>query len=207
MARLCIQVIDDFFPNPRAVRRQALATPIDVTGGNPGLTSANIDVDRNMKYVERLLKLKPDYAHLKHVVLFRMTRGSDTIHDTDIHVDGPIYAGVCYLNLPKQCSGGTTFFRHKRTGLEAWPTRRQLTSLIAAGKLPSRVKREKDSILYWEEQGSDRSNWEPTIHVPMVFNRALFYDGNQFHSMSSWREFGETKATARMTQVYFFHEL
>jgi len=207
MARFCLQVIDDFFPDPRAVRRQALATTIDVTGGNPGLTSANIDVDRNMEHVGRLLKLKPDYAHLRHIVLFRMTRGSDKIRDTDIHVDGPCYAGVCYLNLPRQCSGGTTFFRHKRTGLSEWPTRRQVTSLIATGKLPSRVTREKDAILYWEEQGRDRSNWEPTIHVPMIFNRALFYNGNQFHTMSSWREFGETKATARMTQVYFFHEL
>jgi hypothetical protein len=206
MANFRLQVIDDFFADPRAVRRQALVTRIEVGGGNPGLTSANIDVHRNMKHVGRLLKIKPDYGHLKHVVLFRMTRGSDTIRDTDIHVDGPCYAGVCYLNIASQCSGGTTFFRHKQTGLETWPTKRQMTSLVAAGKLPSRVKREEDEILYWEEQGSHRSNWEETMHVPMRFNRALFYDGNQFHSMSSWREFGETKATARMTMVFFFHE-
>lgn len=207
MANLCLQVIDNFFSNPQAVRQKALATPIEVTGGNPGLTSANIDVAKNMRHIGRLLKIKPDYAHLRFISLFRMTRGSDLIRDTDIHADGPVYAGVCFLNLPEQCSGGTTFFRHKKTGLEAWPTRRQLTSLIAEGRLPERVKREKDLILYWEEQGSDRSKWEPTIHVPMVFNRALFYYGNQFHSMTSWREFGETKETARMTQVYFFHEL
>jgi hypothetical protein len=206
MADFCIQVIDNFFPDPRAVRRQALATPIDVTGGNPGLSSANIDVRRNMKHVGRMLKIEPDYAHLKHIVLFRMTRGSDRVLYTDIHVDGPCYAGVCYLNLPQQCSGGISFFRHKRTGLEAWPTRREVNSLVAAGKLPSRVKREDEAILYWEEQGTDRSKWEQTIHVPMRFNRAAFYNGNQFHSMSSWREFGETKATARMTMVYFFHE-
>jgi hypothetical protein len=36
--------------------------------------------------------------------------------------------------------------------------------------------------------------------------QAKFYNGNQFHTMSSWREFCETKATARMTQVYIFHE-
>lgn len=206
MADFCLQVIDNFFPDARAVRRQALATPIDVGGGNPGLTSANIDVERNMKHVGNLLKIKPDYAHLRHIVLFRMTRGSDAIRDTDIHVDGPCYAGVCYLNLPKQCSGGTSFFKHKRTGLETWPTRRQVNDLIASGRLPERVRREKDAILYWEEQGSDRSNWEQTLHVPMRFNRALFYNGNQFHSMSSWREFGDTKASARMTMVYFFHE-
>lgn len=189
-----------------AVREKALETPIDVKGGNPGLTSANIDVGKNMRHVGRLLKIKPDYAHLKHVVLFRMTRGSDAIIDTDIHVDGPCYAGVCYLNLSHQCSGGTSFFKHKATGLEEWPTRRQVNSLISEGKLPARIKKEKDAILYWEEQGSDRSNWEETIHVPMRFNRALFYNGNQFHSMSSWSEFGETKQASRMTLVYFFHE-
>jgi len=206
MADFCLQVIDNFFPDPRAVRRQALATPIERVGGNPGLTSANIDVERNMAHVGRQLKIEPDYAHLRFIVLFRMTRGSDQIRDTDIHVDGPCYGGVCYLNLPSQCSGGTSFFRHKRTGLEAWPTRRQVNALIEEGKLPERVKREKEAILFWELQGRDRSNWEETIHVPMRFNRALFYNGNQFHSMASWHEFGETKATARMTMVYFFHE-
>lgn len=206
MADFCIQVVDKFFANPDRVRAKAIATSIEVGGGNPGLTSANTDVRRNMRHVGRILKIVPDYAHLRHVVLFRMTRGSDKIRDTDIHVDGPCYAGVCYLNLPMHCSGGTSFFRHKATGLEKWPTRRQTRELIEAGKLPPDVRREKEAILYWEEQGSDRSNWEETLHVPMRYNRALFYDGNQFHSMSSWREFGDTKETARMTIVYFFHE-
>lgn len=206
MARLCIQVIDDFLPNPRAIRSQALRTPIKEDGGNPGLSSKNIDVDKHMKHVARHLKIEPDYAHLPHVVLFRMTRGSDPVLYTDIHRDGPIYAGVCYLNLPNQCSGGTSFFRHKRTGLEAWPTRREVKSLITSGKLPSRVTNDKEAIIYWEEQGKDRANWEQTIFIPMVFNRALFYNGNQFHTMTSWHEFGDTKATARMTLVYFFHE-
>src|SRR5262249_42840719 len=152
------------------------------------------------------LKIKPDYAHLQHVSLFRITRGSDTVKFTDIHRDGPVYAGICYLNLPKQCNGGTSFFRHRNTGLEAWPTRRQSHALIAAGKLPVRVKREKDEILYWEEQGHDRSKWDETMFVPMRFNRALFFYGQQFHSMTSWREFGETKATARLTLIYSFHE-
>jgi hypothetical protein len=207
MANLCMQVIDNFLPDPKAVRRQALATTIDITGGNPGLSSVNIDVEKNMRHVGRVLKIKPDYDHLKHIVLFRMTRGSDKVLFTDIHVDGRCYAGVCYLNLPRQCSGGVSFFKHKKTGMEEWPTRKQTSALIAAGKLPERVRKEKEAILYWEEQGRDRTNWEQTIHVPMRFNRALFYNGNQFHTMSSWREFGETKSTARMTLVYFFHEL
>jgi Family of unknown function (DUF6445) len=206
MAHLCLTVIDEFFPKPEAVRQKALATTIQVIGGNPGMTSANVDTAKNMRHIGRLLKIKPDYAHLRFISLFRMTRGSDVMRATDIHADGPVYAGVCFLNLPEQCSGGTTFFRHKETGLDTWPTKRQLTSLIAEGKLPERVKREEELTLYWEEQGRDRSKWESTIHVPMVFNRALFYYGNQFHTMTSWREFGETAETARLTQVYFFHE-
>jgi len=207
MADFCLQIIDNFLPDAKSVRRQALNTTIDITGGNPGLSSVNIDVKRNMSHVGRVLKIQPDYDHLKHIVLFRMTRGSDKVIYTDIHVDGPCYAGVCYLNLPSQCSGGISFFKHKRTGLESWPNRKKVRSLIDAGKLPKSVSSEQEAILYWEEQGRDRSNWEQTIHVPMRFNRALFYNGNQFHSMSSWREFGETQATARMTLVYFFHEL
>jgi hypothetical protein len=206
MAQLCVQVVDDFFPRPEKVREQALTTPIEVGGGNPGLTSANIDLRRTMRHVGRVLKLDPDYEHLRHVAIFRMTRGSDPIRDTDIHVDGPCYAGVCYLNLPEQCSGGTSFFRHRATGLESWPTKRQLKELIERNKLPKSVAREKDAILFWEEQGSDRANWEETIHIPMKFNRALFYNGNQFHGMTSWREFGDEKETARMTMVFFFHE-
>lgn len=207
MADFCLQVVDNFYFRPDELRSQALVTPIDIQGGNPGLSSVNVDVRRHMSRVGKVLKIRPDYKHLKFISLFRMTRGSDKVRDTDIHVDGPCYAGVCYLNLPDQCSGGTTFFKHKRTGLERWPTRKQTSSLIEAGKLPSSLKRERDEIIYWEEQGHDRSLWEPTLHVPMRYNRALFYDGRQFHSMTSWAEFGEAPATARLTMVYFFHEL
>ena len=206
MTDFCLQVVDSFYPNPEALRSQALATPIDIKGGNPGLSSANVDVSRHMSRIGKILKIRPDYKHLKFTALFRMTRGSDEVRDTDIHVDGPCYAGVCYLNPPEQCSGGTTFYRHKKTGLERWPTRKETLSLIQAGKLPASVKREKDEIVFWEEQGHDRTLWEPTIHVPMKFNRALFYDGRQFHTMSSWTEFGNSPSLARLTMVYFFHE-
>jgi hypothetical protein len=207
MAQLYLTVIDDFLPNPKVVREQALRTPIDVTGGNPGLSSHNIDVDKHMTHIGKLLKITPDYEHLQHIALFRMTRGNDPIVFTDIHRDGPVYAGVCYLNPPRQCSGGTSFFRHRRTGLDRWPTRSQTKSLIAAGKMPRRASGDKGAMLWWEEEGRDRSKWDEILRVPMVYNRALFYYGNQFHSMTSWSEFGRTKATARMTMVYHFHEL
>lgn len=190
-----------------ALRKQALETPIDIEGGNPGLSSRNIDVKKHMRHVGKMLKITPDYEHLQHICLFRMTRGSDTVVYTDIHRDGPIYAGICFLNTPEQCSGGTSFYRHKRTGLEMWPTRRQVKELITKGKLPKGVTGDKTAIEFWEEEGRDRSKWEQTLFVPMVFNRALFYSGNQFHTMSSWKEFGETQDTARMTLIYSFHEL
>jgi hypothetical protein len=207
MARLYLEVIDDFHRDPIALRKQALSTPIDITGGNPGLSSANVDVHKHMKHIGELLKITPDYEHLQHVALFRMTRSNDSIVFTDIHRDGPVYAGVCYLNPPKQCSGGTSFFRHKRTGLDRWPTRKQTKSLIAAGKIPKSASGDKGAIEWWEDQGRDRSNWEEILRVPMVFNRALFYYGELFHSMTSWSEFGRTKSTARMTMIYHFHEL
>lgn len=35
------------------------------------------------------------------------------------HVDDALLAGVLYLNLPDQCRGGTAFYRHVDTGVEA----------------------------------------------------------------------------------------
>lgn len=206
MADFCLQVIDNFFDHPDQMRKQALSTDIDITGGNPGLSSLNIDVEKNMFHVGEVLKIEPDFKHLKHICLFRMTKGSDEVKFTDIHVDGPIYAGVCYLNLPEQCSGGVSFYRHKKTGLEHWPSRKETKALIKAGLLPPEVVSEEEEILYWEEEGRNRERWEQTIHIPMKYNRAAFYYGNQFHTMSTWKEFGEEPDTARMTFVYFFHE-
>lgn len=206
MADFCLQVIDNFFDKPDKMRRLALSMTIDITGGNPGLSSKNIDVDNNMRHVGKVLKIKPDYNHLKHICLFRMTKGSDEVKFTDIHADGPVYAGVCYLNLPEQCSGGISFFKHKKTGLEQWPSRKKTKQLIRAGLMPPEASQEEEEVLFWEEEGRNRNGWEQTMHIPMKYNRAAFYYGNQFHTMSSWKEFGNDPSNARMTFVYFFHE-
>jgi hypothetical protein len=55
------------------------------------------------------------------------------------------------------------------------------------------------------QEGSDRNNWEELFTVPMKYNRAVFYDAQQFHSAAEWKGFGQTPETARLTALFFFN--
>jgi Family of unknown function (DUF6445) len=115
----------------------------------------------------------------------------------DIHVD-PYrdWAGIIYFTLPEDCRGGTTFWRHKRLGIESMPSDPKVIQALGYKDYEEMRNRIAD------EDGIDRSKWEPTMTVPMRFNRCLLFRSWLWHSHAE--NFGDTMQNGRLIQVFFF---
>lgn len=208
MPQTTLIVVDDFYDDPEEVRAEALSLEYPITGRFPGRNSANHRVRESLERVSRVLRKRiVCNVQNRDLTFFRLTRGSDQ-GSCDIHVDHAGWAGVCYLNPPEQCHGGTSFFRHRTTGLTRWPTPGQAARLMEEGVVPPSADPRVDPLAhYFVQEGKVRENWEEVCAVPMAYNRCIFYDAKQFHTITSWSGFGDTPETSRLTRLFFFNEL
>jgi hypothetical protein len=187
-------IVDNFYKNPELVRNLALNSPASTW--------------------TKLIKTYPDARHSMKLDLssvsyaasriaekvFNVTLLDDLMFITNVfkqddrppggfsapHADPSYFSGVIYLNTPEECSGGTAFYRNKKTGLEY--------SLFT----------EKDNpVLNNHEYLTDSNkDWELIDIIEMKYNRFVMYQGNIFHSAyikSNWfRDY------YRLVQAYFF---
>ena len=126
------------------------------------------------------------------------------------HFDPADLAGVVYLNAPAQCRGGTAFYRHRATGLEAAPRPTDLDLVVLcmrAGVMGL------DALLDLVMQPpahptgyirDSNETWELNHLVPMRFNRLVLYDGRAFHSgYVEEGDFASDHAGRRLTLNFF----
>jgi hypothetical protein len=192
-------VVDDFYPDPQAVRRAALR--LDYTEGEgprtfPGRTSSGrieppqFDAVASQLVGERIEGLQRPGAYHCH---FRITLADETGR-YHAHVDpsGLAWVGVIYLSLPEHCQGGTVFFRHRALGLDRTPHEQSALTSLGVGSLAELLQRD----------GPDADAWEETMRLAMRFNRAIFYRPWLWHSAGPG--FGEVPENARLVQLLSF---
>jgi len=196
-------IVDDFLRDPWAARRAALALDYDPArqhGNFPGLNSSTpLDTGAVDDAVSRLLGLKLGPAPGTQHGACRLTRKADKGR-SGVHIDPAVYSGILYLSRPEDCAlpqaGGTDFFRHKRTGLEAVP--QDPAKIAASGYTDINTLIEdvvnKDTTL--------PAKWERTLRVPARFNRLLLFSPWQFHNAAPG--FGTTPEDARLVMLLFF---
>lgn len=192
-------IIDDFLANPDDVRRQALALNYDPAfkkGNYPGLTSKNalpigaLDTQVS-KILGRPLCASKGTLH-GHC---RLTLSGDKGR-SGVHIDPCFYSGILYLSRPEDCQGGTDFFRHRRTGLEAVPTND--IGLMKSGYRDPNLLIE-DTV---NKDTLSQSKWERTMRAPMRFNRLILFSPWMFHNAGP--AFGKTPETGRLVCLFFF---
>ena len=116
-------IVDDFLDNPRALREAALRLTYPA-GENmfPGRNSVErINLDGLSAQVSRLVgepvqPMPPTQAHGK----CRITLAGD-VGRAKVHVDTAHWSGILYLSEPRDCRGGTEFFRHLPTDSDRAP--------------------------------------------------------------------------------------
>jgi hypothetical protein len=196
-------IIDDFLADPWAARRAALGLHYDPArqhGNFPGLNSSTpLDTAAIDAAVSRQLGLKlgpaPGTQHGHCRLTMKGAKGR-----SGVHIDPAAYSGILYLSRPEDCArpdaGGTDFFRHKRTGLEAVP---QDPARIAASGYADINVLVEDVV---NKDTANTARWERTLRVPARFNRLLLFSPWQFHNAAPG--FGRTPEDARLVMLLFF---
>jgi hypothetical protein len=196
-------IIDDFLSDPWAVRRAALGLGYDPAlqhGNFPGLNStAPFDTAPINAAVSRLLGAKLGPAPGTQHGHCRLT-GKGAKGRSGVHIDPAAYSGILYLSRPEDCAkphaGGTDFFRHKRTGLEAVPQDPARIAASGYGDINALVE---DVV---NRDTTSPAKWERTLRVPARFNRLLLFSPWQFHDAAPG--FGATPEDSRLVMLLFF---
>lgn len=199
-----IIVIDDFFADPDAVRRLALGGDYDSTlAYYPGV-HATIPAPLLAPLFEQIAAIVNSLsgpicdpaAFISDFSFVTTPAGQMLARQKHPHVDGVPLAGVAYLS--PGLTIGTSFFRHRPTGL-------------------AMIRSEADSQRYsaWlDEHGDatqpstyavdDGATWEQLHTLEGAYNRMVMYPGNLFHSIAMVDVAPDlTLETARLTQRFF----
>lgn len=196
-------VVDDFYVQPDQVREFALRQPWLQADALPdqfaGTESKRCFYSRAL--IRRFAQAVGSPIRVDPVRnsfgAFALTTASDEKNKV-VHVDGCQWTGIVYLTPDDQCQGGTSLYRHRRTGFNRVPTEEEAQK-FGLGSQVDFVRR------VVEDEGRDETAWELDVKVGMRFNRLLlFRGGERFHSADSY--FGDGVADGRLVQLFFFEE-
>lgn len=215
-------VVDNIYKHPNFIRNLALSLDYFIPRGNfPGkFASITIRPEAIRNLINELLGKTegwvgefPVYCQDMSFGMVDITASKLSAAQRQPHFDAfGEYAALVYLNTPDQVSNGTSFWKHKKTGLTKAP-------MVADEKSDKLMKENGLSSLEelrsWimidglidPNQGflmESTSYWELSQVLEMKFNRLVVYDANLFHSLHFRAEdFGVDKETRRLTQNLF----
>jgi hypothetical protein len=194
-------VIDNFYANAPAVRDYALNKvnylEPDASGERAGVESRQCFYSQgSIQKMESSLgvKILPDpksFSFGAFVKTFEhdMTRQA-------VHIDGSDWTGIVFLSEAPASGYGTSFYRHRSTGLELLPRDSELQTL-------GFTNTEDFNERFLKPESQNLKNWAVTAKVDCKFNRlVLFRSGRMFHSAQAY--FGKNDQDCRLTQVFFF---
>lgn len=193
-------IVDGFYKNPEQIRDYALSMHrnSETQGNYAGvMTSDNF---LTQEHIDTISQLVGHYVTPSTVFTgkFRFTKEGDQ-YKQDIHFDpgdnNCAWAGVVYLTPDVVSTDGTTFWKHKRTGLESIP--RTLEGINQHG-----WKDERDLKVFLDTEGMDHSYWDKTMSVPYKYNRLVLFRPWMFHSPGP--AFGDTIENSRLVQTFFW---
>ena len=200
-------IVDDFYPNPDLIREHALSLKYeDKTKGNyPGVMSeTGLILPEFEKIFNDLTGEVVVPSSSPFTGKFRIIKKGDE-YKQHIHFDPnciPGWAGIIFLSKPEDYTlvngntieTGTTFWKHKRTGLDEIP----LTDVDLKNNGWNNVK-EVEKFLNTE--GLDEKLWIKQLTIPFKYNRLILFRPWLFHSAGPG--FGTTNENSRLIQLFF----
>lgn len=186
---LPVFTIDNFLPDPEAVRAHALASEFIDYEGQDGQTYKRVAITDVPGLTERLTAHAGGHAPRMLGMGYRLNFGGE-LPNAAIHSDigWGSHALVLYLSSPPPGEPqGTAFWRHRETGEVS----------LAPGDLGLLSLVEND----WDQP----EKWELVQLVQHQFNRALIYPSSLFHSRYPFPAFGTGPEDGRLIAVAFFN--
>jgi Family of unknown function (DUF6445) len=201
-----ITVIDDFYTNPDEVRQLALnqkyrynyeqQTP-NIYPGQRSDELNIIDKAFSDKFWSKIFSVFFDLNYQHYTMKCEVSSCFQLItedYETDwIHQDGTVFSGVIYLTPDAPLDCGTSVYKSNSN-----------YDFHRNGELGN-IKYDfyHDNIKpnnYTDSRMELNSMFTETVAVNNLYNRAIIYDGTLFHGAKKF--FGNTLATARLTQVF-----
>ena len=218
--RFPIACFDDFYTDPDKVREWALSLQYGkhIDGNYPGVrTQCLSTIDRTFYEIcsRKFLSMFDDFDKPPDQVNFRIkthfqkiwrfSPDPNSIRNIGwIHSDSNvIFAGVVYLNPNPDLNAGTSVYTKKKDAIiPEWEEgiNKSVSDVLRSGSSCS-----VDSIKGYDKALKENNDmYELTLEVKNKYNRMIGYDGDQWHSQSTyWMDNEEF----RLTQVYFLEEL
>ena len=197
-----LMAVDDFYPDPHAVRRRAMEMSYTEPEGLVGWRTRCYQPRGIKERIERRFGVTveewdDDLDEIRgcNGVFFTSYAKGDRGERVGIHCDDPLpwVMFLIYLTPNAPYDAGTSLWQHRRTGLVMPPTKRD------AERLGSSVEK-LAAIL--ERDARIRSRWIEIDRVGNVFNRAVMFPGGFYHSAS--RHFGSSFRDGRIYQSFHF---
>lgn len=181
--RVLQMYVDDFLPDPEAVRRAALSAEFIDWAAPDGEVYKRVCITEIPWLRDRLEQVvgPVDMLGMGYRLNFAGELPNAAIHSD---VGWGTHALVLYLN--HESPGGTAFWQHRATGARRLGPK--------DGKLLERVRGD------W----NDETAWKLVDLIPLKFNRAAIYESALFHSRIPLRAFGSTREDGRLIAVAFF---
>jgi len=203
-----IFVIDNFYNNPDNIRKYALdnkskyivhSALYKTDFFNPFLYS-NVSADL-IKYFEKISNTKIDYSQWDKDVTKQsngfiqlITKKSNPVVHRDVH-----WGVIVYLTPNPINPSGTSLYRHKQTNV-AHTEDCILLKNKNINKIECKYMVKND--LWKEGEESKIDKWEINHRVENRYNRAIIFDGRNFHASDGG--FGNNVNDGRLFQTFFF---
>ena len=200
MARSALLVVDDFYSDPAVHRRRALALTYVRPERGFARRTGRYHPARVRQRIARKLGLTLDPWNVPApATVFESVNGIFFRHGARetpyVHHDTPPawWSLVVYLTPGGPADGGTSFFRHRATGLSAAPTRRDAKRLgVPLDELRNLLRKDR----------FERKRWIEVDRVAFRFNRAVLFRSGLLHSAT--RYFGTRLADERIYHAFHF---
>lgn len=206
-------IVDGLYADPAAARRIALSLNFEGKAGlHPGrFASVAIEPHDQLALLNTLLAPRlnrslvpsPYYRDLTFAVMTTPPQALEPLQRQPHFDTFCDFAGVVYLGPTGPSEGGTSFWRHQRTGLERAPGERSAQTAEATLDL-RRLMLEGLTSLSTGYPVATTVHWEMTQLAPLRLNRLVAYDARVFRAPHVTRfEPPDDPERARITQNLF----
>ena len=201
-----VAIIENFYKNPDAIRKFALAQKFtyckdvpNIEYVYPGCRTQDLSLLDKALFDKICTKLVSVFHNAEHDVMrWLITTSFQSVSEEFsqgvIHTDhNTVFAGVLYLTPDAPLDGGTSLFRKNKTFDEAKYQQ----------ALDENDVRFKDGDIAMDT--SYHSMFDEIVRVNNVYNTLIIYEGRHFHAAN--RFFGKTLKDSRLAQVFFINKI
>ena len=201
-----VAIIENFYENPDAIRKFALAQKYTFCHERQNLeyvypgsrTKDLFDLDKTLheKILKKIVSVfhNAEYDVMRWAISTSFQSVAKEYGEGIIHTDhNTIFAGVLYLTPDAPLNSGTSLFKPNKN----FDEKKYLSALA------ENDKKFRDGNIVMDT--SYHSMFDEIVRVNNVYNTLIIYEGRHFHAANQF--FGKTLKDSRLAQVFFVNKI